>query len=179
MPVAWDLRAWPDANVWESEDGPTRHRLCQRWYHWDTPMRWIDPTHLAVSGLDDDDEATLPGVRIFDVTTGDEVRAFVGQTAPPPWPASTPPAGTPGPGSWPRSPRRSSSAGPQYPRRPAEARTPALRVPSRGTLTCRRAGRGDRVAVDIGGHALRSGVVLRMREPAAVTSGRSVARLEA
>lgn len=80
MPVTWDLHAWLDANVWESEDGPTRRRLCLRDYHWDTPMCWIDPTHLAVSGLGDYDEAMLPGVRIFDVTTGDEVRAFAGPT---------------------------------------------------------------------------------------------------
>lgn len=78
MPVTWDLRAWLDTNVWESEDGPTRRYLCGRDYLWDTPMCWIGPTRLAVSGLGDDDEAMLPGARIFDVTTGDEVHAFAG-----------------------------------------------------------------------------------------------------
>lgn len=78
MPATWDLHAWMGANLWESEDGETRHRLCQRWYHWDTPMCWIDETHLVVSGLGEDDEAMLPGARVFDVTTGDEVRAFAG-----------------------------------------------------------------------------------------------------
>jgi hypothetical protein len=71
MPVTWDLHAWLDAYVWESEDGPTRRRLCQRWYHWDTPMCWIDPIHLAVSGLGDDEEAMLPGLAERDPRTGE------------------------------------------------------------------------------------------------------------
>jgi hypothetical protein len=73
---AWDLRRWMAVNPWESEDGPSLQSLCQRWYHWDSPMCWISESRIAVSGIGDDDEALLPGVRVFDVTTGAEVSAF-------------------------------------------------------------------------------------------------------
>lgn len=76
IPSVWSLQAWLDGNVWESEDGPTRRRLGQRWYYWNRPMCWVGDTLLAMSGLGDDDEAMLPGVRVVDVVTGDEVQAF-------------------------------------------------------------------------------------------------------
>ncbi len=41
-------------------------------------MCWIDANTLAISGLGDDDEWMLPGVRVFDIATGVEVRAFAG-----------------------------------------------------------------------------------------------------
>jgi hypothetical protein len=76
LPLAWDLRRWLAANPWESEDGPSLQALCQRWYHWDSPMCWISENRIAVSGVGDDDEALLPGVRVFDVTARAEVSAF-------------------------------------------------------------------------------------------------------
>jgi hypothetical protein len=78
MPSVWDLSRWLTANVWESEDGPSRRWLCQRRYYWNGPMCWIDANTLAISGLGDDDETMLPGLRVFDVATGVEVRAFAG-----------------------------------------------------------------------------------------------------
>ena len=32
LPVIWNLGRWLDGNPWESEDGPSRQRLCQRAY---------------------------------------------------------------------------------------------------------------------------------------------------
>ena len=40
MPTVWDLRRWLDGSVWESEEGPSRQRLCLRAYHWNSPMCW-------------------------------------------------------------------------------------------------------------------------------------------
>ena len=73
---AWDLRRWMAGNPWESEDGPSLQTLCQRWYHWDSPVCWISENLIAVSGIGDDDEALLPGVRVIDVNSGAEVSAF-------------------------------------------------------------------------------------------------------
>jgi hypothetical protein len=78
LPVVWDLDRWLATNVWESEDGPSRHRLCQRAYHWDVPMCFINDDLLAVSGIGFDDEAMLAGVRIFSAASGHEVTAFAG-----------------------------------------------------------------------------------------------------
>lgn len=78
IPTTWDLHRWLDTNPWESEDGPTRERLCHRDYHWNTPTCWIGDNLLAVSGIGSDDIAILPGVRIFDVTTGVELHTFPG-----------------------------------------------------------------------------------------------------
>lgn len=76
LPTVWDLRRWLTVNPWESEDGPSLRRLCQRWYHWDSPMCWVGENLLAVYGIGEDDEALLPGVRIFDVAGDAEVSAF-------------------------------------------------------------------------------------------------------
>ncbi len=81
-PCAWDTRRWLEDYTWESEDGPSRRVLCLRGYRWDTPMCWTGENLLAVSGIGNDDEAMLPGVRIFDVTTGAEVAAFAGPAGP-------------------------------------------------------------------------------------------------
>jgi hypothetical protein len=78
MPRVWDLHAWLDGNVWESEDGPSKHTLCQRWYHWDVGMCFVGDTTVAVSGIGDDDIAMLPGVRMFSVTSGAQLTAFAG-----------------------------------------------------------------------------------------------------
>lgn len=78
IPTVWDLHRWLDTNPWESEDGPTRQHLCHRDYHWNVPMCWIGDNLLAVSGIGTDDVAMLPGVRIFDVTTGVEIQTFPG-----------------------------------------------------------------------------------------------------
>jgi hypothetical protein len=78
IPCVWELRPWLTENVWESEDGPSRRNLCLRSYHWDSPMCWVGENLLAVSGIGGDDQALLPGVRIFDVMTGIEVQAFAG-----------------------------------------------------------------------------------------------------
>lgn len=80
VPSVWDLHRWLDDNVWESEDGPSVRQLCWRDYHWNTPMCWVGENLLAISGIGADDEAMLAGVRIFDVTTGVEVRTFAGPT---------------------------------------------------------------------------------------------------
>jgi hypothetical protein len=74
----WDVQSWLRDNAWDSEDGPSWRALCQRAYHWDTPMCWTGKNLLAVSGIGSDDEAMLPGVRIFDVSTGAEAGAFAG-----------------------------------------------------------------------------------------------------
>jgi hypothetical protein len=78
LPAVWDLQRWLHGNVWESEDGPSRLRLCQRNYLWDTPMCFIGNDLLAISGIGDDDQLMLEGVRIFSPATGDEVTAFAG-----------------------------------------------------------------------------------------------------
>lgn len=78
LPAVWDARSWLHDNVWESEDGPSRRVLCQRAYHWDTPMCWTGENLLAISGIGSDDEAMLQGVRIFDVAAGAEVATFAG-----------------------------------------------------------------------------------------------------
>jgi len=80
MPRVWDAHRWLGHNVWESEDGPSVLRVCLRSYRWDNPMRWVGQNLLAVSGIGDDDEAMLAGVRIFDVATGIELFAFAGPT---------------------------------------------------------------------------------------------------
>jgi hypothetical protein len=82
LPHSWDAGRWLEDNVWESEDGPSLRGLCVRAYHWDTPMCWTDESLLAISGIGSDDQAMLPGVRIFDVTTGTEVAAFAGPAGP-------------------------------------------------------------------------------------------------
>jgi hypothetical protein len=82
-PRVWSLSAWADGNVWESEDGPSVRELPWRYYFWDGPMTWVDDDRLAVWGLGDDEENLEPGVRIFDVTTGEETFGFPGPSVAP------------------------------------------------------------------------------------------------
>ncbi|SCF04680.1 hypothetical protein GA0070558_122118 [Micromonospora haikouensis] len=77
-PSVWELRPWLDGNVWESEDGPTRQRLCFRDYYWNGPLCFVGDDLLAVGGIGGDDETILPGVRLFDVASGRELATFAG-----------------------------------------------------------------------------------------------------
>lgn len=81
IPAVWRVPEWL-AQPYESEDGPSRRDLCWREYHWDAPMCWIDENRLAVSGLGDDDGWMLPGVRVFDPSSGHELATFAGPTGP-------------------------------------------------------------------------------------------------
>ncbi len=76
--VTWNLSHWLDRNPWESEDGPSRKRVCRRQYFWDGPLCWIDDKTLAIWGYGEEDEWLLPAVRLFDVETGEELRWFAG-----------------------------------------------------------------------------------------------------
>lgn len=67
IPVVWDLQAWLDDDVWESEDGVTRRYLAARSYYWDHGMCWIDAHHVALEGIGSDDDHMVAGARIFDV----------------------------------------------------------------------------------------------------------------
>jgi hypothetical protein len=66
IPRVWDLERWES------------RALCQRDYHWNVPMCWIGDDLVAVSGIGTDDIAMLPGVRVFDATTGVELLTFAG-----------------------------------------------------------------------------------------------------
>jgi hypothetical protein len=78
FPVVWNLQAW-HSNPYESEDGPSRRRLADR-PDWNQPMCWFGG-HLAVSGIGGwTDEHLIPGVRVFDPASGDEVASFAGPT---------------------------------------------------------------------------------------------------
>ncbi|MGH3242542.1 MAG: hypothetical protein ACRDNL_19350 [Spirillospora sp.] len=78
LPAVWSLHRWLDGAPWESEDGLSRRYVCQRWYHWDSPMCWVADGLLAVSGLGTDDEALLDGVSVFDAATGTRAQIFAG-----------------------------------------------------------------------------------------------------
>ncbi|MFC5750484.1 hypothetical protein [Actinomadura rugatobispora] len=82
VPAVWDLRRWLDGNPWESEDGPSRQRLCWRDYSWNEPMCWVSDTLVALSGIGRDDLYLLDGVQIFDAGTGAEVTRFAGPRRP-------------------------------------------------------------------------------------------------
>lgn len=76
--TSWNLRRWVQNNVWESEDGPTKRKLCYRDYFWDGPLCWIGNSQVAVWGYGGDDYSLLPAVRIFDVVSGSELSWFAG-----------------------------------------------------------------------------------------------------
>jgi hypothetical protein len=80
LPCSWSLERWLDGNVWESEDGPSWSRLCQRAYRWDSPMCFVGDTLLAISGIGYDDIAMLDGVEIYSVVSEDQVGVFAGPT---------------------------------------------------------------------------------------------------
>jgi hypothetical protein len=76
--VTWSLRRWLEGNPWESEDGPSRQSLCQRWYFWDGPRCWIGDRTLAVWGYGTDEENLIPAALLFDAESGRQVRWFAG-----------------------------------------------------------------------------------------------------
>ncbi|MEV6304400.1 hypothetical protein AB0M02_33685 [Actinoplanes sp. NPDC051861] len=78
VPEVFDLRAWLAENPWESDDGRSRRRFCQRTHYWDVPMCWIGDNLFAISGLGAWDDEMIDGVRIFDAASGAEVHAFAG-----------------------------------------------------------------------------------------------------
>jgi hypothetical protein len=75
---AWSINKWLDENVWESEDGQSKKELCNRIYYWEGKTCWIDNSRIAVYGFGDDDDWIIPAVRIFDVSTGQELMWFTG-----------------------------------------------------------------------------------------------------
>ncbi|MFD0352616.1 hypothetical protein ACFVHW_02545 [Streptomyces sp. NPDC127110] len=71
QPVTWDLARWfaDGESAWHGEQPPVEYRLlppCE--YHWNRPMVWLDEARIVLGGLGDDDEAVVPGARVFDVT---------------------------------------------------------------------------------------------------------------
>lgn len=76
--TTWSVNRWLAENVWESEDGPSKRSICWRDYFWDGPLCWIDSRTLAVWGLGEDDVLLIPGVRLFNVETGEETESFAG-----------------------------------------------------------------------------------------------------
>lgn len=79
LTTTWSLKHWLETNVWESEDGLSRQEFFYREHRVD-PICWIDSRTLAIWGYDEDEEDTAlsPGLRVFDVVSGEEVRAFCG-----------------------------------------------------------------------------------------------------
>jgi hypothetical protein len=71
VPRVWDVRAWLRGDAGSIS-------LCERWYRWNAPICWLDDHRLVVSGIGDDDEAMLAGVRIFHASRGIELTAFAG-----------------------------------------------------------------------------------------------------
>src|SRR5262249_44448040 len=67
IPRVWSLERWISDNVWESEIGAARLRLCARDYYWDHGMAWIDDARVAVGGIGDVDIEMIDGARIFDI----------------------------------------------------------------------------------------------------------------
>jgi hypothetical protein len=64
----WETAAWLDENRWESEDGPSKLRLCCRDSYWDHAMCWLDEDRIAVGGIGEDDfDDMVAGVRVFAV----------------------------------------------------------------------------------------------------------------
>jgi hypothetical protein len=64
IPVVWELAAWLDANVWESEDGPTR--IDFGWLEdWNRAFTWIGSHRVAIEDTGDDE--TPACTRVFDL----------------------------------------------------------------------------------------------------------------
>lgn len=78
LAAAWNLRGWVTTNVWESETGPSRRNFCPRNYLWDVPLCWVGTERLVIWGFGEDVEWIIPGVRIFDVISGEEQGWFPG-----------------------------------------------------------------------------------------------------
>jgi hypothetical protein len=80
IPVSWSLQRWAEENVWESEDGPSKRFLCQRWYFWGGPWCWVGNRTLALWGYGEDEEELIPAAWLFDVESGEEIGWFAGPT---------------------------------------------------------------------------------------------------
>lgn len=76
IPRVWSLDRWLSDNVWESEDGPTKIKLCARDYYWGHAVTWIDERFIAIGGIGEDDALMIDGVRIFDLTLSTDVHHF-------------------------------------------------------------------------------------------------------
>ena len=74
----WSLRRWLSENVWESEDGLSVREVCSRDGYWHGSICWIGNDTLAVWGIGERWSELIPGVRLFDVRSGEEVRSFTG-----------------------------------------------------------------------------------------------------
>lgn len=72
VPKSWSLEKWFSENVWESEDGPSKKRVCARNYYWDRAVVWLDDTRVVIAGIGDEDTDMVDGARIFDVTAAGE-----------------------------------------------------------------------------------------------------------
>lgn len=75
---SWNLQTWTNQNAWESEDGASVREFAFRDGYWDGPICWIDNTTVAVWGWGSGWRCLVPAVRIFDVTSGEELRSFFG-----------------------------------------------------------------------------------------------------
>ena len=75
-PARWSLTRWITENVWESEDGPTLKVLMYR-DAWDRGGVWLDETRIAMSGIETEDDVTVDGATIFDLSST-EIRTFPG-----------------------------------------------------------------------------------------------------
>ena len=75
VPTVWSLPRWIRENVWESEDGPTKRKVCPRDSYWNHGMCWLDSTRVAIGGIGDDDAEMVHGMRIFDVTSVEPSRS--------------------------------------------------------------------------------------------------------
>jgi hypothetical protein len=98
VPTTWNVAAWLNENIWESEDGATRLELCARVWYWDHAMCWLDDNRVVIGGIgehglgtDRAPKGVLDGARVFclderapwqtEVYSGDgarEVLAFEG-----------------------------------------------------------------------------------------------------
>jgi hypothetical protein len=75
--ATWNLSEW-FLNPWTSEDGNSIKRFCYRDYFWSGPVCWIDDQTLAVWGCGEDDLLLVPGIRTFNVVSGEELGWFIG-----------------------------------------------------------------------------------------------------
>jgi hypothetical protein len=77
----FDVVRWLEENPYESEDGASARTVAVR-DTWGRPACWIDERTVAAWGyglLDDElEDEFVPGVSIYDVTTGTRVRRFLG-----------------------------------------------------------------------------------------------------
>jgi len=76
--VTWNLHKWLNENCNESEFGTSHRKLCDRDHFWNGSLCWVSNSTLAVWGYGSDDLCMVPAARLFDVTTGRELRWFSG-----------------------------------------------------------------------------------------------------